>query len=336
MNKHAKRAHRRDGEEYRSDNEDELGSESEGENEESPLSTTTPFQPPIQWSQPRPFGPSAFRPDLSALQRSHSMDQLPVRPEHISGFAAPGVMPPHRGSYPNTMPYANPSMAQVQERVPSVSSEHSRSNSQVSSSYPGVVPINPVQTTMAQEFQTQQIPHLRPPSIKTELSASGPTHLLAAAQAMQSSPSTMSSNQSSPPNSAQPPEMYYSQVQQPLQNFHMGQSPVEQSVSYQQYHQIHAAMSMPQQHPHQTVITPVHGLPIQQPYQVTAPPQHTPQMYYDSLGYQEPVATEVQNHAPYQPQRVYSIGAGPVDDMWKHEDPNMITPSARAAQGMHY
>jgi len=81
-----------------------------------------------------------------------------------------------------------------------------------------------------------------------------------------------------------------------------------------------------------------HAIPMQQQYQVPQPAQHPPQMYYDSLGYQEPVATEVQAPAQYQPQRVYSISAPSMvdEDIWKHEDANMITPSARAAQGMHY
>jgi metal regulatory transcription factor 1 len=338
MNKHAKRAHRLEGEEYVSDNEEELGSESEGETEDSPLSTTTPFHPPVNWSHPRPFGaPPAYRPDLTALQRSHSMDQLPIRPEQMSSFTAPAQVPTHRGSYPNNVPYANPLMMHHQERVPSINSEHSRSNSQVSSSYQGVVPINQIQTTMPQEYQSHQLSNVRPPNIKTELSVSGPAQLIAASQTMQSSPSTLSSNQPSPPNSAHPHEMYYSQVQQPLQNFHVGQSPVENHGPYPQYQQMQAQMSMPQQHPHQNAISPTQNIPMQQPYH--GPPNAQPppqQMYYDQMEYHEPVAAEVRPQGSYQQQRVYSISGPPMEEMWKHEDPSMITPSARAAQGMHY
>jgi hypothetical protein len=59
-------------------------------------------------------------------------------------------------------------------------------------------------------------------------------------------------------------------------------------------------------------------------------------MYYDQMEYHEPVAAEVRPQGSYQQQRVYSISGPPMEEMWKHEDPSMITPSARAAQGMHY
>ncbi|KAI9838259.1 MAG: hypothetical protein M1819_005526 [Sarea resinae] len=150
-----------------------------------------------------------------------------------------------------------------------------------------------------------------------------PQHLIAAAQALQSSPSSLSSCSSQTGDSGHSQDIYYSNVQSIPPQYQM-QAPRMHHDPMAQY-QPPQAVDMSQARAVQAMNAP----PIMPQAQYQVPHPQAPPMWYDTMAYQQPIVSAVPQ--PVSQARTYNPNPV-IGDFWiKDEDPGILLPSARAA-----